>query len=162
MERETKLWNLVFDWFGNGKKMIVGGLFFLAGAAAQSFSTKTLQQIPFLLMAAGLMCFVNALFSKMYKTNINLLLFLLINIAAIDCGIFFTSHSLPGSAGAIDSMTVALIWIVCILAVWALQALILPLESIPRRAGAAFLETLLSAAAVLTAFIIPIMLSVFL
>ena len=60
MESVKEMWNLVFGWFGNGKKMIAGGLFLLVGMIAQSFSTKTLEQIPFILMAAGLMCFVNA------------------------------------------------------------------------------------------------------
>ena len=159
MESVKEMWNLVFGWFGNGKKMIAGGLFLLVGMIAQSFSTKTLEQIPFILMAAGLMCFVNALFSKISGHNINILLYLVINVAVVEIGLSLTSYNLFGDS--VDSMTMAVIWILCILAVWILQSLLLPVTGMSKRLSLAFFETVLSAVAVLADFVIPIMLSVF-
>jgi hypothetical protein len=155
-----QIWNAVFDWFGNGKKLIVAALFLLAGMIGQSFSQKTLAQIPFILMAAAVMCVVNALFSKIASYNINILLYLLINVAATEIGLSLTSYNILGSDTEIDSMTMMLIWGICILAVWILQTLLIRIPEWPRRIALAAGETVLSAVAVCVAFVVPILLSV--
>jgi hypothetical protein len=154
------MWNKIFQWFGNGKKMLAGVLLLVAGMIGQSFSQKTLAQIPFILMASGLMCFVNVLFSKISKHNINILIFLLINIAALETALSLTSYQMPGSDTAVDSMTMALIWIACLVVVWILQIFLLRIPGWSVRIAMAAGETVVSVIAVCVAFIVPIILSV--
>jgi hypothetical protein len=154
------MWNRIFEWFTNGKKMMAGVLLFLTGMVGQSFSQKTLAQIPFILMASGLMCFVNVLFSKISKHNINILIFLLINVAALETALSLTSYQIPGSDTTVDSMTMAMIWIVCIIAVWVLQIILLRIPERSARIALAAGETVVSMIAVAAAFIVPIILSV--
>lgn len=146
----------------NGKKMIVGALLLLAGMIAQSFSTKTLAQIPFLFMAMGLMCFVNALISKISGCNINLFLFLAIQLAAVEAGIVLTSYQIPGSTQELDSMTVALIWLACIAAAWILQIFVIRRSGAKKGVALAALAMFLSVVAALAAFVVPILLSILL
>lgn len=146
----------------NGKKMIVGALLLLAGMIAQSFSTKTLAQIPFLFMALGLMCFVNALISKISGCNINLFLFLAIQLAAVEAGLVLTSYQIPGSTQELDSMTVALIWLACIAAAWILQIFVIRRSGAKKGAALAALAMFLSVVAALAAFVVPILLSILL
>jgi hypothetical protein len=111
-------------------------------------------------MAAAVMCVVNALFSKIASYNINILLYLLINVAATEIGLSLTSYNILGSDTEIDSMTMMLIWGICILAVWILQTLLIRIPEWPRRIALAAGETVLSAVAVCVAFVVPILLSV--
>lgn len=150
--------NRFSSWFGNGKKMLTGGILFIVGMVIQSFSSKTLEQNAFMLMTAGLMCLVNALFSKISRKNINLFLYLLINLGIVEAGIFFTSYNLMVTET--DTFSVAAVWCVCAVLIWLLQALILQAETWGRRLLYSFLETLMSALAAVIAFVVPIFLSV--
>lgn len=154
MEQIKEAWNLVFNWIGNGKKMIMGGCFLIAGIIGQSMSEKTLAQIPFILMSMGVLCFVNALFSKITKKNINLLLFLLINILVTEVGITVMAADL------FEGVTMIGVWCLCGVIVWILQTLILREENIPKRVVLTFFETLLSAVAILVVFVLPIFIEV--
>ena len=66
MKQLKELWTLVNNWLGNGKKCIIGLVFFLVGFVMNWFShpVEGLSQIPFTLLTAGGLCLVNALFSK--------------------------------------------------------------------------------------------------
>ena len=74
MKQLKELWTLVNNWLGNGKKCIIGLVFFLVGFVMNWFShpVEGLSQIPFTLMTAGGLCLVNALFSKWTDKNIDL------------------------------------------------------------------------------------------
>ena len=89
MKQLKELWTLVNNWLGNGKKCIIGLVFFLVGFVMNWFShpVEGLSQIPFTLMTAGGLCLVNALFSKWTDKNINLLFFVLAFICVMDLGI---------------------------------------------------------------------------
>ena len=89
MKQLKELWTLVNNWLGNGKKCIIGLAFLLVGFVMNWFShpVEGLSQIPFTLMTAGGLCFVNALFSKWTDKNINLLFFVLAFICVMDLGI---------------------------------------------------------------------------
>ncbi len=157
MEQIKEMWELVFTWLGNGKKMIVGGIFLLAGMAGQIASGKTLAHIPFLLMAMGLVCFVNALFSRICACNINLLLCLLLYLLVAEWGIVAGGIILGAPLGD-STPTVILCW-VCFVLVWAGQFfLIRNTREIMKRAVLAVLEVLMSLAAIAAAFLIPILL----
>ncbi len=158
MEQFKETWNLVFTWFGNGKKMIAGALFLLTGMIMQSFSVKTLAHFPFFLIMAGLMCFVNALVSRMASCNINILLSLIVNLAAVEIGFALTSYYIVN--GGVDSLAVGTAWFFCILAAWILQSALLHVDGWPGRLGLAALHVILSAVAVLAALFLPILLSV--
>lgn len=154
MEQIKEMWDLVFNWIGNGKKAIMGGCFWLAGMIGQSMSDKTLTQIPFILMAMGLLCYVNALFSKVTKNNINLLIYLLLNIFLTEICIAVVS------AGAVSETTMFGICIACVLVLWVLQVFMVRAEVMTKRIVLAFLMTCLDAVAVLAAFALPIIIEV--
>ncbi|MCH5265016.1 MAG: hypothetical protein J1F02_03895 [Lachnospiraceae bacterium] len=144
----------LFQWIGNGKKMIIGGLLLLAGIIGQILSDRTLEQIPFILMSAGLMCFVNTLFSKLTDYNIHLLLFLVINIVAMEIGLTITA------ADIIEGVTLYSVWVICGIAAWIFQAMILKIEGSAKRAVLSFFETLLSVLALGAALFLPIILEI--
>lgn len=52
MKQLKELWTLVNNWLGNGKKCIIGLVFFLVGFVMNWFShpVEGLSQIPFTLM----------------------------------------------------------------------------------------------------------------
>ena len=54
MKQLKELWTLVNNWLGNGKKCIIGLVFFLVGFVMNWFShpVEGLSQIPFTLMTA--------------------------------------------------------------------------------------------------------------
>lgn len=154
MEQIKEMWDLVFNWLGNGKKAIMGGIFLLIGIIGQSMSDKTLTQMPFILMAMGLLCYVNALFSKLTKNNINLLLFLLLNV-------FLTEVSIAAvTADTISETTMAGICIICIFVLWVLQVFMIRAEIMTKRIVLAFLMTCLDVVAVLAAFALPILIEI--
>ncbi|MCH5251393.1 MAG: hypothetical protein J1F22_00335 [Lachnospiraceae bacterium] len=157
MEQIKEMWSLVFDWLGNGKKMIIGAIFLLIGIIGQALSEKTLAQIPFLLMAVGLMCFVNALFSKIADKNINLLLYQLIYVVVLEIGLAATSSGFLGNEGVVDGTTLIGIWLLCIVVAWILQSLLIKIDNVPKRLVLGLAETLLSGLVVVIAFVVPIL-----
>ncbi len=155
MEQIKEMWELVFTWLGNGKKMIVGGIFLLAGVAGQIVSGRTLAQFPFLLMAMGFVCFVNALFSRICACNINLLLCLLLYLLATEAGIAMAADVLDAEG----STMAVILCCVCFILIWIGQFfLIRGIPGITKRAVLAFLEVLLSVAAIAAALLLPILL----
>lgn len=154
MEQVKEMWNLVFGWIGNGKKMIMGGIFLLAGLIGQSFSDKTLTQIPFVLMVMGVLSFVNALFSKITKNNINLFLFLFANILVTEIAIALASAELLEGAALFGAE------VLCVIVLWALHTWLLKAEDKIKRVVLAFAATCTSIVAVLLAFALPIMLEI--
>ena len=159
MEQKDNIRNSFFK-LGNGKKMIVGALLLLFGMIVQSFPAKTLAQIPFLCMAMGLMCFVNALVSRITRQNINLFLFLAVQLAALEFGLSLTVYQLPGTGEELDASVISVIWIVCILAAWQLLGLVFRRNGVSRWMAFAALAMFLCALAALVAFVVPIVLSV--
>ena len=85
MKQVKEMWNLIFNWLGNGKKTIMGIGFLLVGVIGNVIANPNggLEQFPFVLMMIGALCLVNALFSKVSGCNINLLLFLLVFVVII-------------------------------------------------------------------------------
>ncbi len=154
MEAQEEKRESLFQWIGNGKKMIIGAILLAAGIVGQLLSGRTLAQIPFVLMGAGLMCFVNALFSKIASCNIHLLLYLIINIAAMELAIAIAG------ADVLDSTTLYGAWVGCGVAAWIFQIALMKTEGGVRRVVLSFCETLFSAVALVAAFVVPIFLSV--
>lgn len=152
MEQTKELWNLIFNWFGNGKKMILGTGLLVAGIIGQIISDKTLAQLPFVLMATGVLCFVNALFSKITSHSINILIFLVINVVMIE--------ALIATSSIEEQATRFGVWAILVIAAWLLHTRMIRAERLPKRAVLAFLETLLCAVAIVAAFILPIILEV--
>lgn len=154
MEQIKEMWQLVFEWLGNGKKMILGSGFLLIGIIGQALSGAILEQGPFLFMSIGLMCFVNALFSRLASSNINLLLYLMINLLAAEIGIGITASD------TLEGVTLYLVWFLCVILAWVLQIFQIHIPEAPRRAVLAFFETILSLIALAAVFLIPIFLHV--
>lgn len=158
MEQFKEIWKLVFNWLGNGKKVIIGVGFLLVGFVwnMAGRSTHTLEQIPFIIMAAGALSLVNALFSKWTKQNINLLFFVLIYICIMELGIYLMGGE------TVDFTSLVQIWGSCSVFIWALNYALLEsteMDGIIKRIVIAFFETLIGAAAIVAVFAVPIWLA---
>lgn len=158
MEQWKETGKLIFNWLGNGKKTIIGVGFLLIGFLwnMAGSSVHTLEQIPFIIMVAGALSLVNALFSKLTAQNINLLLFVLIYVCILELGIY-----LMGGETA-DVTELVLIWGACSAFIWALNYALLEtteMDGIVKRIVVAFFETLIGVAAIVAVFAIPIWLA---
>ena len=160
MEQGKKMYSRILEQIGGKEKIYIGVIFILAGIIGQMFSEKTLGHVPFLLMAVGLLCFVNTLFSKIADTNIDLLLYQLICVAALEIGLALTSFDFIGNAGITDHVTFIGMWLLCIAAVWILQSFLIKIDNFSKRLVLALAETLASGLAVLVALFLPILVSV--
>ena len=58
MKQIKETWNLVFNWLGNGKKVLMGIGFLLIGFLWNYLShpAEGLEQLPFLIMLTGGLC----------------------------------------------------------------------------------------------------------
>lgn len=158
MKKISEMWNLVFDWLGNGKKVMMGAAFIGVGVIVNTVmeSSSGLAQSAFLFFAIGALFFVNALFSKMTGCNINVLLYTLVFIVIMELGMYLMT-------GIDNSFTnMASVWGPCFLFVWALQYAVLQaadMERISKRLVIAFFDSLVGAIAVVAAFVVPIWLA---
>lgn len=145
MKQMKELWILVNNWLGNGKKCMIGLVFLLVGFAINWFShpAEGLSEIPFVLMVAGGLCLVNALFSKGTGKNINLLLFVLAFICMMDLGIVL----LDGDFSRFTTMVTVIG--ACTIFSWALNFALLQateVDGVAKKIVISFFETVLSAA----------------
>lgn len=155
MKQIKETWNLIFHWLGNGKKLIIGIGFLVIGFLWNygSESSEALQQLPFIIMLAGALCLVNALFSKLLQTNINVLCFILIFVVILELGMY-----LMGNEELAFTNMVA-IWGACFLFAWALNYALLEagsMDGVVKRIVVAFFESLLGAVAVVVTFGVPV------
>lgn len=159
MQKAMELWKLIFDWLGNGKKVIMGLVFIVMGVAL-NWLLKTnsgLTQSAFLFFTIGGLFFVNALFSKLTHCNINVLLYTLVFVVIMELGMYLMN-------GLDSSFTnMVSVWGPCFLFVWALQYVVLQvadMEPLTKRLVIAFFDTLVGAIAIVAAFIVPVFLTV--
>ncbi len=160
MKQFKEIWELVFNWMGNGKKTVMGIGFlvigFLWNYAFQS--DRTLGQIPFVIMLAGGLCLVNALFSKLTNVNINVLLFILIYVVMMELGIYLMGGETS------DFTNLVTIWGACAIFVWALNYALLEtteMDGVVKRIVIAFFETLAGAVVMVAVFALPIWLTLY-
>ncbi len=160
MKQFKEIWELVFNWMGNGKKTVMGIGFlvigFLWNYAFQS--DRTLGQIPFVIMLAGGLCLVNALFSKLANENINVLLFILIYVVMMELGIYLMGGETS------DFTNLVTIWGACAIFVWALNYALLEtteMDGVVKRIVIAFFETLAGAVVMVAVFALPIWLTLY-
>lgn len=158
MKQFKEIWELVFNWMGNGKKTMMGIGFlvigFLWNYAFQS--DRTLGQIPFVIMLAGGLCLVNALFSKLTNENINVLLFILIYVVMMELGIYLMGGETS------DFTNLVTIWGACAIFAWALNYALLEtteMDGVVKRIVIAFFETLAGAVVMVAVFALPIWLA---
>ena len=158
MKQLKEIWNLVFNWLGNGKKVMIGIAFLLIGFVWNYFShpAEGLAQVPFVIMLTGGLCLVNALFSKLTETNINPLLFALIYITMMELGIAL----MGGDTSNFTNLTI--IWGACTIFIWALNYALLEtveIDGIAKKIVIAFFETLVGAVVMVGIFALPIWLA---
>lgn len=158
MKQLKEAWNLVFGWLGNGKKTIIGIAFVVVGFLWNYFSesSESLQHMPFVVMMAGALCLVNALFSKLSGENINLLFFILIFVVILELGVYLMGGEELTFTGLVS------IWGPCVLFVWALHYALLEasgIDGVVKRIVIAFFELLVGAIAIGIVFGVPIWLA---
>lgn len=158
MKQFKEMWELVFNWLGNGKKTVMGIGFLLIGFFwnMASRSSYTLEQVPFIIMVTGALCLVNALFSKLTARNINLLLFVLIFVVIMELGIYLMGGDTS------DFTNLILIWGACFIFICGLHYALLEttqIEGVVKKIVIAFWESLVGAAAIVAVFAFPIWLA---
>ncbi len=158
MKKISKAWNLVFDWLGNGKKIIIGIIFIAVGFVWNfiCYSEAGLGQPPLIIMLAGGLLLVNALMSKLVGTNINPLLYILICIVMLELGLFLMEDE------EIDFTNMVAIWGACYIFTWALQYCLLEaaeVDGIAKRIVIAFFEVLLGVVALGVVFGGPVIIA---
>ena len=159
MKKINEMWNLVFDWLGNGKKVMMGIAFILVGTIVNMLveSSSGLAQSAFIFFVMGALFIVNAMFSKITNCNINVVLYTLAFVVIMELGIYLM-------ADLNRSFTnMASVWGPCFLFVWALQYVVLQvadMERVSKRLVIAFFDSLVGVLAVVLAFIVPIWLHV--
>lgn len=155
MKQIGEMWNLIFQWLGTGKKIIMGLGFLVAGVFANVILQPKagLTQASFLLFMIGALFLVNALFSKLTSCNINVLYFTLIFVIIFELGIFLMGDMETNFTNLIS------VWGPCYLFVWALQYVVLEIadmERVSKRIVIAFFDTLVGTIAVVAAFFLPV------
>ncbi len=160
MKQFKEIWALVFNWMGNGKKTVMGIGFLVVGFLWNyaSQSDRTLGQIPFVIMLAGGLCLVNALFSKLTNENINVLFFILIFVVMMELGIYLMGGETS------DFTNLVTIWGACAIFVWALNYALLEaaeMDGVVKRIVIAFFETLAGAVVMVAVFALPIWLALY-
>ncbi len=152
MKTAKEMWELVSHWLGNGKKMIIGGIFLVSGLIwflcdGMDVESEAFRFI-YLFVAVGLMCFVNAMFSKLTETNINLFIFLLINIVLSTLALEMN----------VDYDLQFAFQCGCFVFAWAFHGIVLQEKQIIKRIVMSFFLAFFSLMAVLVALFGPIML----
>lgn len=153
MKQAKEIWNMIFNWLGNGKKVIMGIIFLLAGFVWNYFgySSEGLAEIPFVIMLAGGLFLLNAIFSKATGTNINPLFFVLIFVSMMELGIVLMAGD------AISNFTnVVMVVGACMIFVWALNYALLESGEIPgvvKKIVIAFFEMLSEAVLLVVLFV---------
>ena len=147
MKQFKEIWDLIFNWLGNGKKVIIGIGFLVIGFVwnMTSQSIHTLEQVPFIIMVTGGLCLVNVLF------------FVLIFVCIMELGIYLMAGETS------DFTNLIMIWGACFLFGWALNYALLEtvqLEGIAKKIVMAFFETLAGAAMIVAVFTVSIWLAI--
>ena len=163
-KKEPNMWELVSQWIGNGKKMIFALLFLVLGVIIQICSDKTLSQIAFVFLSAGMMCVMNAIFSKAAKQNINLIIYLLVNVVVLELAINFSSMGFSQDTSSSNaSMFDSSIGLICFGAAfvvdWIVHTILIKDAYGPKKIVQGFLLTALSLVAAAIAFVVPIFIS---
>ena len=159
MKQIGEMWNLVFEWLGTGKKIMMGIGFLVVGILVNLVLQPKagLTQGSFILFMMGALFLVNALFSKLTQCNINVLYYTLIFVVIYELGIFLM--------GDLDNNLTNLVsvWGPCFLFIWALQYVVLQVagvERVSKRIVIAFFDTLVGVIAVVAAFFLPVWVAV--
>lgn len=152
MKTAKEMWELVSHWLGNGKKMIIGGIFLVSGIIWFLCTNMNVEgdafRFIYLCMIVGLMCFVNAMFSKLTGNNINLFVFLLINIVLSTLALEMN----------IDYDLQFAFQCGCFVFAWVFHGILLPEKQILKRIVMSFFLAFFSLLAVFVSLFGPIML----
>lgn len=159
MKKFSEMWNLIFEWMGTGKKVVMGIGFLVTGAIVNLIIQPKagLTQGTFLLFMIGALFLVNALFSKLTQCNINVLYYILVFVVILELGIWMMGDL------ETDFTHLVSVWGPCFLFVWALQYVVLQvadMEKASKRIVIAFFDTLAGGIAVVAAFFLPVWLAI--
>lgn len=158
MKQIKEMWNLVFEWLGNGKKAIMGLGFLAIGIIVNCIinPAQGITQSTFLLLMIGALLLVNALCSKLAKCNIHAFYYILVFVAIIELAIYLMEEVEMDLSGILS------VGGPCFVFVWALQYIVLlanEMESTTKRIVIAFFVSLAGLLAVACAFFIPILIA---
>ncbi len=138
-----------------GVCVLTGGVFMLAGIVWQLCSQKVLDMYAFYMMAAGIFCFTSVIVPKLAKVSVHPMYYVVLNLTVLIIGFAVTGS---------DQLTGALLfgfWAGCLIAVWILNALLLPCDGAVKRIVMGFVSLVLNVILIGIVFMIPVLLAVF-
>lgn len=138
-----------------GVCMLAGGVLMLAGIVWQLCSQKALDMYAFYLMSAAVFCFTSVIVPKLAKAPVNPMLYVVGHLVLLIIGFAVTgSDQLTGTA-------LFGFWAVCLIAVWILNALLLPCEGAAKRIVMGFVLMILNVILIGVVFMIPVLIAAF-
>lgn len=136
-------------------RLLIGAVLLVVGVIRQAVSGKPLDMYAFYLMAAAMICLVQVLIAKASKSNIDFILYLLINLLILIVG-FIISES-----ESVTGVVMYTTWAFCVVADWIANIFLTKCDDIIKRIVMGFVAALLNVIFIAIVFIVPILMAAF-
>ncbi len=137
-------------------RAMIGVIALLVGIPWQIVSEKTLDMGAFFIMAAAMLCFVNAFIYKVMECETDIILYLALNMALL-----IVWFSLTVSEEVTTGVVMYTVWGLCVAADWIVNTVLISCEDIFKRIVMGFLTTLFNVIFIAVVFVVPILIAVF-
>lgn len=137
-------------------RLMTGVVLFLVGIIWQLASGKTLDMYAFYILAAAMLCFCNVIMCKISKSEADIILYMVLNMAVLIVGFALTESE------NISGVVMYSIWVLCVVADWIVNAVLFSCESILKRIAVGFVTMLFNVVLIAIVFIVPILIGAFL
>lgn len=137
-------------------RAMIGVVALLVGIPWQIASEKTLDMGAFFIMAAAMLCFVNAFIYKVMECETDIILYLVLNMALL-----IVWFSLTVSEEITTGVVMYTVWGLCVVAVWIVNTVLISCEDIFKRIVMGFLTTLFNVILIAVVFVVPVLITVF-
>lgn len=136
-------------------RMMIGGVLLLSGIVWQVVSGKILDMYAFYIMAAAMLCFTQVIISKLSKGTIDPVKYILFNMLVLIAGFALTESD------KLDGMALYTLWAGCLLADWAVNAVLLDCEGAAKRGVMGFAAMILNLLLIGAVFMVPVLAAAF-
>lgn len=148
-ERFMKQWNAKC-------RLLTGLVLLLGGLIVQLLSDKTLDMYAFYLMSAAMLCVTNVWIRKMAKVDADFILHVVLNLVILIVGFILAESE------AISGTVMYTAFVICLVADWVVNAILLPCDDLLKRIVMGFLDMVINVFCVAIVFIVPVLIKVFL
>lgn len=125
------------EWFTAVKKSAIGACFLIIAVLFTFLGPRegTMGQIEYLFYVLGLISFINILFTKLAAQNINYIIFLIINGAAVS---FIFAITDLATSGLFETNIANAVTVIILFILWALHSVLLKGVDFLKRLGLSF------------------------